>query len=181
MRIFSEVFTERRRGSSGWVVAIPKHRTSLDSQINLWASEHDVRLMDVKLNSESTDSKLVKEGNADVWERVTSCQCIILYEPLNPEVFDYEHQANEEEKIPPMPVKVGATAPTVEVSVTEKGVVRTAYAMAGVFGVPEGLKLGMEDDGPAPVPLLSPDMDWKPYARLFGNVEKVNEPAAAGS
>lgn len=39
--------------------------------------------------------------------------------------------------------------------------------MAGIFGVPEGWKLGPEDKQPAPLPVLSPDFDITPLKAWF--------------
>lgn len=173
-RIFSETYIERRRGNGGWMHFAPKGRTPVDFQINRWANEKNVLLLDVKLTTDQTDPRLVKEGTTDVWERTISYQYVILYRPLTPEAFEYEHVATEEEKALPMPMKDGALAPTVEITAVEGGTSRPAYAMAGVFGVPEGFKFATDDDEPAPLPLFSPDLDLKVYGKLFGNVGGVD-------
>jgi hypothetical protein len=142
----------------------------MDFQINRWANEHDLLLIDVKFTQESTSPRIVKEGNTEVWERVTTNTYVVLYEACNPESFDYEHTAGSEERAPAMPLKEGAKAPTVEITAVERGVSRPAMAMAGIFGVPEGYKLNPGDEEPAPIPLFSPNLDLKSYGKLFGNV-----------
>lgn len=169
-RIFSETYIERRRGNGGWTHFAPKGRVPVDFQINRWANEKNVLLLDVKLTMDQTDPRLVKEGTTEVWERAVSCQYVVLYRPLTPEIFEYESLASEENKAAPLPMKEGALAPTVEITAVEGGTSRAAYAMAGVFGVPEGFKLTPDDDEPAPLPLFSPDLDLKVYGKLFGNV-----------
>lgn len=149
----------------------PKHKPQMDFQINKWVNENDLLLIDIKLFVDTTASRLVKDKGTDVWERLVTKTYIVLYEPQNPDAFDYAHVASEE-RLPPIPLKAGAVAPTIEVTATEKGVPRLAMAMAGVFGVPEGFKLNSEDNEPALVPLFSPDLELSKYGKLFGNVEK---------
>ena len=76
---------------------------------------------------------------------------------------------------PPVPLISGAKAPTVSVTRLHQDGYRPAQAMAGVFGVPEGNKLSMDDDKPAPVPVFSPDVDLMQYADLFGNTGGTHE------
>ena len=58
---------------------------------------------------------------------------------------------------------------------------KSAFAMAGIFGVPEGFKIGQEDELPALVPLFSPDLDLTVFGTLFGNVEKKHGAGACAA
>lgn len=70
----------------------------------------------------------------------------------------------------PVPLIEGAKAPTIYVTRTDATGKRPAQAMAGIFPVPEGTKLSMDDSEPAPIPLFSPDFDLRRYRHVFGNV-----------
>ena len=54
---------------------------------------------------------------------------------------------------------------------------RPITVMAGIFGVPEGLPLAVDDEEPAPPPLMSPDFVLLTYSDLFkpGNEGEDNE------
>jgi hypothetical protein len=94
----------------------------------------------------------------------------VLYEAIEPGIFKFETGATKR-SLPPIPIAPGAKAPTVEVDILSGDAVRKAHVMAGVFGVPEGMKMSKDDAVAAPPPLLSPDCNLSKYKDLFGNLQ----------
>jgi len=122
-----------------------------DARINKWVRGAKVQLVDVKT------------------EPVTGG---VLYTIL----YQGEPADSAENVLgPPLPLMVGAKAPTVWVTRIYTDGKRPAQAMAGIFGVPEGEKFSFEDESPAPVPLFSPDVNLLKYYDMFENLEKSDE------
>jgi len=87
--------------------------------------------------------------------------------PAPPEIVQEPRDGRKD-----IPLKAGATAPTVPAFLKTPDGLRPVQAMAGVFGVPEGEKLSPTDDEPAPPPLLSKSCDLRKYGDVFGNLEE---------
>ena len=103
-------------------------------------------------------------------QRTITTTCAVTYQGVAPTAPTSAEAKSEAFNEPPLPPAPDAKAPTVEVMMIQDGRRCKAYAMAGIFGVPEGMKLHPDDNKPAPVPVFSPDLDLKTLAGYFGNI-----------
>lgn len=135
--------------------------------MNEWAEKNGVVEYDMEVSSVYSPVETLPGG---VLQRTLVVTCAVNYygakEPAAADESKDEFAVNE----PPLPLSPEARAPTVEVVMLQGGRRCKAYAMAGIFGVPEGMKLHPDDEKPAPTPVFSPDLDLKTLADYFGNV-----------
>lgn len=156
VRTFSEQYAEKWVDGKWVEDERPNH---LDKQINDWVSSGDVEIVSLQPSA--------RMDSGDGTKRVWAVTCTVLYLPAGETVVAGK---KIEMSGPPIMPKAGAKAPTVEVIRTDNAGKRLTYAQAGIFGIPEGDRLALEDTQSVPTPLFSPDFDIKQYKEFFGNV-----------
>jgi hypothetical protein len=148
-----------------------KSSDTVAQQVNQWSEQagiHDYEVASTGSNWSPVET--LPDGSR---QRTFTTACVVKYLP--PEGLTEAGSEHVEEVIsnvtePPLPILPQAKAPTVEVQMIQGGRRCKAFAMAGIFGVPEGMKLHPDDEKPAPVPLFSPDFDLKTVKDYFGNI-----------
>lgn len=154
IKTFTEEIVEAFDGST-WAQLEPEPG-SIDLVINEWAVRESINIINVTLFE---DDNMSMSGT----ERSRSVRYVIVYE-TNQSI----------QAAPALPLSNKAVAPTVDVTLIENGLSRTAKAMAGICGVIEGYFLHPDDAEPAPPPLLSPDIEWDKIQHLFGNIKNAS-------
>lgn len=165
VKIFHEDALERRSPTGGWSQIQPP-QGDLELHINKWLLSNDLRLTDIRMSDEF--DPVVQHAGGESRRRAT--RCVLLYCSPDPEYVPPE-VGKTARILAPLPLPAGATAPTVDVIMHTAEGERPGQAMCGVFGVPEGQKLNVEDEEAAPLPLFSPDLDLAKFRTLFGNVK----------
>ncbi len=157
IRTFVEEIVEHFNGLA-WVQVAPEPN-AMDKIINEWLVSVAAELVTVSVYEDHNSVRQVGDPDRPAEQR-RSRRYIVTYMTENPVV-----EAMPLEKV------ANAEAPTVDVELVEGSLRRKAYAMAGIFGVPEGYYMSTEDSEPALAPVFSSGVDWSKYTNLFGNLK----------
>ena len=162
VKLFTEWRTYKR--SSGTIVQVSPPPGDIEKRINQFAAS---KMINIEAISSTVTDLSSKEIN-DLLSTVLVEYTVIYSQDVEEVVFKDEAPSLEE-----LPIPKEAKSPTVLVKVNTDDGIKSAHAMAGVFGVIEGNYFGDQDVEVAPPVLLSPNCDMTKYKNLFGNIQRV--------
>jgi hypothetical protein len=152
-KIFVQSFTEDIEetqplgyASAPWVAG--PRPNNIDQQVNRWVMETGNRIVSI-VPTTSIEGDSVRRNRHLVYA--------VTYEVL------------DEQQLP----RPAGNAPCVAVTRIEGDEHSADFCMAGVFGVPEGAALALDDEEAAPIPVFSPDFNVGKYAAWFRTKESL--------